>query len=75
MIDRGLPEPGGNFRRGQKIDLVGVGVSISQFSADMKPGVESELIDLGAMSMRALRHVMQQASHPRVTAGGGERLD
>ncbi|MGH3782230.1 MAG: hypothetical protein ACRDRO_16845 [Pseudonocardiaceae bacterium] len=56
---------------------------MSQFSAEMESGIESELIDLGAISMRALRewdgtvvrralrHVMRQASHPHVTAGGG----
>jgi hypothetical protein len=62
---------------------------MSRFSADMESVIESELIDLGTISMRALRewndavlrqalrHVMHQASHPRVTVGGGstERLD
>ncbi|MGH3752807.1 MAG: FxSxx-COOH cyclophane-containing RiPP peptide [Pseudonocardiaceae bacterium] len=50
------------------------------FSADM----ESELIDLSAVSMtalresddtvlrQALRHVMQQTEHPQVTASGSD---
>ncbi|MGH3899077.1 MAG: hypothetical protein ACRDTA_12690 [Pseudonocardiaceae bacterium] len=52
-------------------------------AADTEPDIESELIDLGAISMtalrqvddtafrRALRHVMEQAAHPHVTVGGG----
>jgi hypothetical protein len=58
-------------------------------SADEERGVESELIDLSTVSMIALRKldnaifrqmlqsVMQEASHPRVTAGGGsgQRID
>lgn len=56
---------------------------MSQFSVDMESGVESELIDLGAVSMtvlrewddevlrKALRHVLQRTEYPRVTAGGG----
>jgi hypothetical protein len=52
------------------------------FSADTESGVESELIDLGAVSMTVLRelddtglrqalgHVMQRTAHPQVTAGG-----
>lgn len=55
--------------------------------ADMESGIESELIDLGAVSMTALRkldgtklrqvlrHVMQQTAHPQVTASGSERYD
>lgn len=51
-------------------------------AADTESGIESELIDLGAVSMttlrelddtvfkRALRHVMEQAAHPQVTVGG-----
>lgn len=51
-------------------------------SADMESSVESELIDLGAVSMtalrelddtmfrQALRHVVQQTARPQVTAGG-----
>jgi len=51
----------------------------------MESDIESELIDLGAVSMtvlrelddmvfrQALRDVMKQTSHPRVTAGGGDR--
>ena len=54
------------------------------FSADTESGVESELIDLGAVSMmvlrelddkvvrQALRHVMQQTTHP-LTATNDER--
>ena len=63
--------------------------TMDSFSANMESGVESELIDLGAVSMTALRelddtvfrqalqHVMHQTTHPRVTAGGGgsERVD
>lgn len=60
------------------------------FSANTESGIESELIDLGAVSMttlreldhtvfrQALRHVMQQTTYPQVTAGGGseaERVD
>jgi hypothetical protein len=49
---------------------------MDSFSVDMESGVESELIDLGAVSMtvlrelddtmfrQALRHVMQQTAHP-----------
>jgi FXSXX-COOH protein len=62
---------------------------MDSFSADMESGVESELIDLGAVSMtalrelddrvfrQALRHVMQQTEHPRVSSGAGsaERVD
>lgn len=66
---------------------------MNQFSADTESGIDSELIDLGAISMtalrelndpmfkKALRQVMQQASHPQVTigggsgGGGGERVD
>lgn len=59
-------------------------------SANVEWGIESELIDLGAISMtvlrelddglfrQALRRVMHHAVHPRVTAGGGsgaERVD
>ena len=51
------------------------------FSTDVELGVESELIDLGAVSMtvlreldgtvfrQALRHVMQQTARPQVIAG------
>ena len=58
---------------------------MDSFSADMESDIESELIDLGAVSMtvlrelddmvfrQALRDVMKQTSHPRVTAGGGDR--
>lgn len=53
-------------------------------SADTELGVESELIDLGAVSMtalrefddavfrQALRYVMQQTAHPQVSASGSE---
>ncbi|MGH3974579.1 MAG: hypothetical protein ACRDS9_14805 [Pseudonocardiaceae bacterium] len=56
--------------------------TMDSFSADIETGVESELIDLGAVSMttlrelddtvfrQALRHVMQQTAHPQVTVGG-----
>ncbi len=55
---------------------------MDSFSAGMEPGLESELIDLGAVSMTALRelddtmfrqalqHVMQETAHPRVIASG-----
>jgi hypothetical protein len=58
---------------------------MDSFSIDTKFGFESELIDLGAVSMtalrelddmvlrQALRHVMQQTAYPRVTAGGGSQ--
>jgi FXSXX-COOH protein len=61
--------------------------TMESFSADTESGVESELIDLGAVSMTALRelddtafraalrHVMQQAAHPRVTSAGGSGTD
>lgn len=63
--------------------------TVNQFSVDMESGIESELIDLGGISLtalreldgtvvrQALRHVMQQASRPQVTVGGGsaERVD
>lgn len=54
-------------------------------STDMESGVESELIDLGAVSMtalrelddtvfrQALRHVMEQTARPQVTANGSRR--
>ena len=60
------------------------------FSVDPESGVESELIDLGAVSMtvlresddtvlrQALRHVMQQSAHPSMTVGSeslGHRVD
>jgi len=57
---------------------------MDSFSADMESGVESELVDLGAVSMtmlreldgtvlrQALRHVMQQTAHP-LTASNDER--
>ena len=71
-------------------DAVSKGIyTMGSFSADMELGVESELIDLGAISMtvlrelddtvfrQALRHVMQQTAHPRVSSGSGsaERVD
>jgi len=57
---------------------------MDSFPADMESGVESELIDLDAVRMtalrelddtvlrQALRHVMQQTAHPQVTAGNGD---
>lgn len=60
---------------------------MNQFPADLESGIESELIDLSAISMtalrdldgtlveRALRHVMQRAAHPRVSRGSSERID
>jgi hypothetical protein len=63
---------------------------MNQFPVDMEPDIESELIDLDAISMaalrdldgviveRAMRHVMHRTSHPQVTVGGGsdgERID
>lgn len=56
---------------------------MDSFSAGIESGIESELIDLGAVSMtvlrelddavlrQALRHVMEQTAHPQVTAGDG----
>jgi hypothetical protein len=53
--------------------------------ADTESGIESELIDLGTMSMtvlrelddtafrQALRHVMQQTAHPQVTRNNESR--
>lgn len=55
---------------------------MDSFSVDVQPGVESSLIDLDAVSMAALReldgamfeqslwHVIQQNTHPQVTASG-----
>ena len=52
-------------------------------STDLESGIESDLIDLSTVPMTVLRElddtvfrkvlqrVMQQASHPRVTVGGG----
>jgi hypothetical protein len=61
---------------------------MDSFSADMESDVESELIDLSAISMTALRelngtvfeqalqHVMQQTVHPQATVGSeAERVD
>jgi FXSXX-COOH protein len=64
---------------------------MDSFSAGMESDIESELIDLGAVSMtalrelddtvfrQALRHVMQQTAHPQVIAGstgdGTGRID
>lgn len=64
---------------------------MDSFSADMESSIESELIDLSAVSMTALREwdnivlrqalqqVIQQTVHPQVTAGGSspgaERID
>lgn len=63
---------------------------MNPFSAGTESGIESELIDLGAISMttlreldgtvfrRALRHVTEQTARPQVTVGGGsdgERVD
>ncbi len=56
---------------------------MDSFSAGMESDIESELIDLGAVSMtvlrklddtvfrQALRHVIHQTAHPQVTTGGG----
>jgi hypothetical protein len=58
-------------------------IIMDSLSADMEPGVESELIDLGAVSLtvlreldntvlrQALRHVMQQTTRP-LTANNDE---
>jgi hypothetical protein len=66
-----------------RLDLSLGGLIMDSLSADMEPGVESELIDLGAVSMtmlreldgtalrQALRHVMQQTTHP-LTATNSE---
>ncbi len=64
---------------------------MDSFLADLEPGVESKLIDLDAVSMRvlrelddavlrqALRHVVQQTSHPQVirdaSSQQAERVD
>ncbi|MGH3867311.1 MAG: hypothetical protein ACRDQ4_14435 [Pseudonocardiaceae bacterium] len=73
------------------VDLVlGRLVTVDSFSAGLESGIESELIDLGAVSMtalrelddtvfrQALRHVMKQTqtAHPQVTDGSeAERVD
>lgn len=56
--------------------------TMDSFSADMELGIESQLIDLSAVSMtvlreldntvfrQALQHVMQQTAYPQVTASG-----
>jgi FXSXX-COOH protein len=67
-----------------RLDLALGGLIImDSFSADVETGIESELIDLDAVPMtalreledtvlrQALRHVMQQTAHPQVTAGSG----
>lgn len=55
---------------------------MDSFSVDMESDIQSELIDLGAVSMTVLRelddavlrqalwHVMKQTAHPQVTASG-----
>jgi hypothetical protein len=66
-------------------DAVSRGIyTMDSFSVNMESGIESQLIDLGAVSMtvlrelddtvfrRSLRHVMQQTAHPQVTASGSE---
>jgi FXSXX-COOH protein len=68
-----------------RLDLsLGGLIIMDSFSADVESGVESELIDLGAVSLtvlrelddtvlrQALRHVMQQTAHPQVTTGNGD---
>jgi hypothetical protein len=71
--------------------LVRGGYTMDSCSAEKELGVESELIDLGAISMtalrelddtafrKALRHVTRQTAQPRVAAGGegggAERVD
>ena len=65
--------------------------TMDSYSGNAESDVESELIDLGAVSMpvlrtldgtavrQALRHVLQHSAHPQVTvgggSGGGERVD
>lgn len=56
---------------------------MDSFSADVETGIESELVDLSAVSMtvlrrlddtvfrEALRHVMQRTAHPQVIASSG----
>jgi FXSXX-COOH protein len=70
-------------------DAVSRGIyTMDSFLAAVESGIESQLIDLGAVSMtalrelddtvfrQALRHVMQQTAHPQVTASGGsQRVD
>jgi hypothetical protein len=58
---------------------------MDSFSPDTEFGVESELIDLSAVSMmvlrelddtmfrHALRHVIQQTAQPRPNVGGGDQ--
>ena len=60
---------------------------MDRFSAETQPGVESQLIDLGAVTMtalrevddpvlrKALRDVLQQTANPRVSRGSSERVD
>jgi FXSXX-COOH protein len=61
---------------------------MDSFSADAASGVKSDVIDLSAVSMtalreldgtvfrQALRHVMQQTAHPQVTASDQDgRID
>ena len=60
---------------------------MNQFPADLEPDIESELIDLHAVSMtalrdldgtlvkRALRQVMQRTAHPPVADASSERID
>ena len=63
--------------------------TMDSFSVGMESDVKSELIDLSTVSMtvlrelddtvlrQAVRHVMQQTAHPRVSSGTGsaERVD
>jgi hypothetical protein len=58
---------------------------MDSLSANQESGIESELIDLSAVSMtvlresdntmlrQAMRHVMQRTAYPRVSSAGGSR--
>jgi hypothetical protein len=62
---------------------------MDSFRSDVEPGVESQLVDLGAVPLAVLRelddtmlhlslgHVLEQARYVRVSAetGGAERVD
>lgn len=57
---------------------------MDSFSVNLESGIESELVDLGSVSMtvlrelddtvlkQALRHVMHQTARPQVTASGSQ---
>jgi hypothetical protein len=63
--------------------------AMNTFPRDVEPGVESQLVDLGAVPLAVLReldgtairrsllHVVEQTGYPRANAdqGGAERID